>query len=259
MLEFLTEIAHEAGTIALSHHGRLSASSVESKGHLDLVTVADRAVEQHLVQRLQAAFPQDGIFGEEGSAIAGTSGRVWVIDPIDGTFNFVRGGHQWAVSVGLFEAGRAQLGVIHAPMHQVTLAGGLSHHPTLNGTRLEGLSAYRPEVASVGIGLGQAASEKDRLEMVRFLMCDARINFRCCNSATMSMLEVATGEVDGYVGYGESSWDVMAIVPILEALGAVSTLDWSRNGLDAKLKFVIGKPGLLGVVGELLEPGSIRG
>lgn len=251
MLDVLTGLAHEAGTLALSHFGRLSAASVESKGHLDLVTVADRAVERHVVARLRDVYPDDGVYGEEGSAVEGSSGRIWVIDPIDGTFNFVRGGDQWAVSIGLFENGRPQLGVIHAPAMELTLAGGASVPPTLNGKALAPLSAYDSRKASVGVGLGRAVPEADRLAMLRFLMCDARISFRCCNSATISMLEVATGEVDGYVGYGESSWDVMAAYPILLALGAGSTLDWSNSPLDAKLRFAIGKPGLLDALASL--------
>ncbi|RST83871.1 inositol monophosphatase [Aquibium carbonis] len=255
MLDFLTELAQEAGALALSHFGRLSADAVESKGHLDLVTVADRAVERHVVARLQARYPDDGIFGEEGSAVDGTSGRVWVIDPIDGTFNFVRGGAQWAVSIGLYEAGRPVLGVVHAPVMGMTLAGGASAWPTLNAKALAPLSSYDQRKASVGVGLGRAVPEADRLAMLRLLMCDARISFRCCNSATISMLEVATGEVDGYVGYGESSWDVMAAYPILVALGAGSTLDWSTTPLDAKLRFAIGKPGLLEAIAGLNHAG----
>lgn len=105
MLSDLIPVVEEAGALALAHFGRLSPAEIAEKGHLDLVTVADRAVEALISARLGTLFPDDGIYGEEGGRAAGTSGRVWVIDPIDGTFNFVRGGIDWGISVGLFEGG----------------------------------------------------------------------------------------------------------------------------------------------------------
>ncbi|MCP4384277.1 MAG: inositol monophosphatase, partial [Hyphomicrobiales bacterium] len=93
MHEHAESLVLEAGQIALSHFQRLSSIAVESKGHLDLVTLADRDVERFLTDGLRKAYPDDGVFGEEGSNHVGTSGRVWVVDPIDGTFNFVRGGN----------------------------------------------------------------------------------------------------------------------------------------------------------------------
>jgi myo-inositol-1(or 4)-monophosphatase len=89
--EVVEAIAREAGDIALGHFHSLARLPVEQKGHLDLVTAADRDVETFLIGRLREAFPLDGVYGEEGSNITGSSGRVWVLDPIDGTFNFVRG------------------------------------------------------------------------------------------------------------------------------------------------------------------------
>ena len=105
-------LAREAGALALSHFKALGSVPVESKGHLDLVTAADQDVERFLTEGLVKIFPNDGIFGEEGAAHQGNSGRTWVIDPIDGTFNFVRGGDQWAISIGLYESAQPIFGVI---------------------------------------------------------------------------------------------------------------------------------------------------
>ncbi|MFN4172622.1 MAG: inositol monophosphatase family protein [Pseudorhodobacter sp.] len=254
MFDILTPLAQEAGDLALTHFGHLSQGDVSSKGPLDLVTEADRAVEALIVARLRAAFPQDGILGEEGGMLPGTSGRIWVIDPIDGTFNFVRGGKDWAVSIGLWHNGQPVAGVVHVPVQALTLAGGVADAPTLNGTPLPPLTAYQPDRAAVSVSLGRAIPSMDRLAMLRFLTDEAGIMFRCCNAATLSLIEVATGEVDGHVGYGESVWDVMAIWPILTALGAVSTLDWARTPMTEKLRYVIGKPALVETCRPLGEP-----
>jgi myo-inositol-1(or 4)-monophosphatase len=245
MFDILTPLAQEAGDLAMSHFGNLEQGAISHKGPLDLVTEADRAVEALIITGLRAAFPQDGILGEEGGMVSGTSGRIWVIDPIDGTFNFVRGGRQWAVSIGLWQDGQPVAGVIYAPALGLTLTGGADHAPMLNGKPLRPLSAYLPDRASVGVGLGRAVPAEDRIAMLRFLTENVGTMIRCCNASSIALLEIATGEVDGHVGYGESTWDVMAVWPILTALGAVSTLDWSRTSLDAKLRFVIGKPDLV--------------
>lgn len=254
MFNILTPLAHEAGELALSHFGKLTDSTVSAKGPLDLVTIADRQVEALITARLRAAFPDDGILGEEDGLTPGSSGRIWVIDPIDGTFNFVRGGRQWAVSIGLWQAGQPVLGIVHAPALNLTLTGGGAHAPMLNGQPLPPLAPYLPDRAAVGVGLGRSIPAPERIEMLRVLTEDAGIMFRCCNATTLSLIEIATGEVDGHVGYGESAWDVMAAWPVLTALGATSTLDWSVTPLDSKLRFVIGKPGLVAACHSLGKP-----
>lgn len=254
MFDVLTPLAHAAGDLALSHFGTLSQAGISAKGPLDLVTEADRAVEALIIAGLRAAFPQDGILGEEGGKLPGTSDRVWVIDPIDGTLNFVRGSRQWAVSIGLWQAGVPVAGIIHAPALGLTLAGGLGHAPTLNGRVLPPLTAYQPDRAVVGVALGRAMPVAERIEALRYLAEDAGVLFRCCNASTIALLELATGEVDGHVGYGESAWDVMAGWPVLVALGAVSTLDWRQTPLDTKLRYVIGKPALVQAIASLGQP-----
>lgn len=244
MHDLLLPIAREAGALAMSHFGQLGAGAVSAKGPLDLVTVADRAVEALIIDRLRAAFPEDGILGEEGGSITGRSGRVWVIDPIDGTFNFVRGGREWSVSIGLWDGTRPVFGVVHAPVAGLTVTGGADQAPQLNGRPLAPLAPFNPALGSVGFGLGGAAFPLDeRIAALRGLKDQAGVMVRICNCATLSLIEVATGESDAYVGYGESAWDVMGIWPVLTALGAEATLDWADTPLDARLRFVIGKPG----------------
>ncbi|TGD61490.1 hypothetical protein EYC08_18365 [Tabrizicola sp. WMC-M-20] len=86
-----------------------------------------------------------------------------------------------------------------------------------------------------------------RIATRRFLTEGVGIMFRCCNSSTIALREVAIGEVDGHIGYGESVWDVMVMWPILTALGAVSPADWAQTELSAKLRFVIDKPAMVEV------------
>lgn len=249
-------LAREAGALALSHFERIGSVHVESKGHLDLVTQADKDVESLLTQRLCAAFPEDGVFGEEGAAHAGTSGRLWVIDPIDGTFNFVRGGDQWAVSIGLYENGRPRLGVIHAPARGQILIGGAEVDTTLNGTPMPQRKGLDRDRAACGVGFHPVIPVAQRLETLRFVMEDAGMTFRCCGSATIALIDVARGEVDGYIGTGESSWDLMAALPMLERIGIQSTVDWATTDLSSKLRFACGTPEFLKAVEPLVPFGT---
>jgi myo-inositol-1(or 4)-monophosphatase len=246
------DIARRAGEIALAHFQSIADLPVERKGHLDLVTKADRDVEQFLIDALHASFPDDGIFGEEGGNVLGTSGRVWVIDPVDGTFNFVRGGQNWAISIGLFENGRPSFGVIFAPVRDLLLSGGDTVETRLNGTKMAPLPALDLSRASMGIGLHPTVSTEDRIEVIRFISDDLRISFRCCGSATLSLIEVAMGETDGYLSLGDSTWDVMAALPILANLGASHTIDWSHTDLSQKLRFACGSTAFVEKVRSLL-------
>ncbi|MCP4386318.1 MAG: inositol monophosphatase [Hyphomicrobiales bacterium] len=256
MHEHAESLVLEAGQIALGHFQCLSSIPVESKGHLDLVTLADRDVERFLTDGLRRAYPDDGVFGEEGSNHVGTSGRIWVVDPIDGTFNFVRGGNQWAVSVGLFEQGAPSFGILHAPVRKQTLAGGKTVPASMNGaplTRRQGMDSSR---AAVGVGFHPVIPVDDSLAVLRFVLEDAGMAFRCCGSTVISLIDVALGEVDGYVGMGDSSWDLVAAFAILEQVGISSTVDWGKCDLSTKFKYAAGTQEFLAAVEPIIPYGA---
>jgi myo-inositol-1(or 4)-monophosphatase len=250
-------IARDAGKLALTHFESLASLPVEAKGHLDLVTAADREVEELLIRKLRDAFPEDGIFGEEGGNVPGRSGRIWVIDPIDGTFNFVRGSQNWAVSIGLYENRRPVFGVIHAPARDLTIAGGTAVPAQLNGKPIKPLPAFVMSRASTGFSFHPTVSTADRLEAIRFISEDLGISFRLCGAATISLIEVMLGETDGYLSIGDSTWDVMAALPILASLGVSHTIDWDRTELSQKLRFACGSEAFLDKVRPLLQTLSI--
>lgn len=254
--QIVENIACSAGELALSHFRQLSSLPVEAKGHLDLVTAADQEVEAFVTRALIEAFPEDGIFGEEGASMQGSSGRTWVIDPIDGTFNFVRGGDQWAVSIGLYVAKRPVFGVIFVPVREQTLVGGQGIASTFNGVEMAKRAGMKRDQAACGVGFHPVIPVDLRLETLRFILEDARMSFRCCGSATLSLIEIAQGHVDGYLGFGESTWDLMAAVPILEQIGIGCTVDWSRTGLDDKLRFACGTPEFLQAVAPIVPFGT---
>lgn len=257
MLDVIKAISQEAGRLALSHFGQLAEDTVDAKGPLDLVTVADRAVEAYLLQELNRAFPQDGVFGEEGSDQTGTSGRVWVIDPIDGTFNFVRGGDEWGVSIGLYQDGKPVFGILNLPVRQEIYIGGRLGDqviaPEVNGKALPQAKPLDLRRASTSMGFHPIVPVAERVETISFVVTDAGLVMRTCGSCIASLMELARGETDGYLGNGESSWDVMAAFAILGPLGFTSTIDWSQHDLHSKFKFAVGNKAFLKLVSPLVD------
>lgn len=256
MFSTVQSIAREAGELAVEHFDKLADIAVEAKGHLDLVTEADRQVENLISRRLQETFPEDGVFGEEGVATESRSGRIWVIDPIDGTFNFLRGSDDWAISIGLYESRHPSFGVIYAPARDEFLVGGRGMPATLNGKPLARRSGLDPSRAVCSVGFHPSVPIGDQLDALRFIMDEAAMTFRCTGSAITAMIDVAKGEVDGYYGMGISTWDLMAVVPILETIGMTTTLDWASIGLAQKLRFVCGTPDFIELFASEFRPGQ---
>ncbi len=130
--EFARQIAREAGVLAGRYFRREIDFAAETKGPQDFVSVADHAVEALLRSRLQSAFATDAVLGEEGGGELGRN--LWVIDPIDGTINFVHGVRYWCISIGFIATGERQLGVIYDPTQEelfwATRGGGrvVRHH-----------------------------------------------------------------------------------------------------------------------------------
>lgn len=123
-------IAHEAGTLARDYFRNWQGLTVDAKGHQDFVSEADKEVELAVRRMLAEACPDDAILGEEGAPTPGSSGFTWVIDPIDGTANFINGIPQWCVILACVKDGEVVIGIIHDPMAEEM------HHAVKGGRRL---------------------------------------------------------------------------------------------------------------------------
>lgn len=149
---------------------------MEKKGHLNLVTKVDREVEEFLIASLHEAYPNDGIFGEEGGDIAGVSGRIRVVDPIDGTFNFVWSSQNWAIPIGFYENCQSVFGVICAPVYNWILTGGESVQTIMNGKLIQPLPLFDLSRGSTGLDLHPSVATEGRLEV---MACAFLIYFHC--------------------------------------------------------------------------------
>jgi myo-inositol-1(or 4)-monophosphatase len=211
VIELAERIAREAGA-QLREAFSGGALAIETKSSpTDLVSEADVAAEKLIREALLSARPEDGMLGEEGSDTPGTSGLRWIVDPLDGTTNFLFGIPQWAVSIAVEDESGTLAGVVFDPMRDECWAAVRGAQPTLNGEpfrrprRTGGLAT-----ALVGTGFGydaevraaQAASVTRLLPRVR--------DIRRAGSCAIDLAWVAAGRYDAYYERGVKLWDIAA-------------------------------------------------
>lgn len=218
---------------------RRPASGVEAKSSAtDPVSDADREAEALIQRELLAARPEDGLLGEEGaSAQAGGAeggGRRWVVDPLDGTVNFLYGQAAWAVSIALEDAGDLLVGVVHDPARGETFSAARGRGCRLNGEPVRVGAAESLETALVATGFGYAA-ERRALQAEALVAILPRVrDIRRAGSAALDLAWVAAGRLDGYWERGLKHWDWAAgRLLVEEAGGATQRLEGDPEGLAA--------------------------
>jgi myo-inositol-1(or 4)-monophosphatase len=219
LLELATRLARDGGALALTMRTGVETLATKSSP-TDVVTAADKAVERLLVEGIRAARPDDGLLGEEGASDEGTTGLRWVIDPIDGTVNYLYGIPQWAVSIGIEDDRGTLVGVVFDPskdeLWQAVRGGG----STLNGASLSCSSATSLAQSLVATGFGY--DERRRAAQARILLglLPTVRDIRRIGAGALDLCAVAAGRVDGYYEQGMSPWDLSAGTLIATEAGA---------------------------------------
>ncbi|WP_223426535.1 inositol monophosphatase family protein [Tateyamaria pelophila] len=240
-LTTLIEICHEAGRLAEQYFKDQDTLVVDHKGHQDFVSQADRNVEVLTRQLLAKAFPDDAIVGEEHAPTPGTSGFTWVIDPIDGTTNFVNGIPAWTVVVAGVEGGATQLGVIHDPCNSETFTAVREQGAQLNGAVLELNDQRTLSEGTVGIGYSNRVDDQGIVRLVTAMVGEGAMFYRNASGA-LSLAYVAAGRLLGYSEEHMNAWDCLAgQLIVAEAGGCVEEQD-----ADAMIKdggrVIVGTP-----------------
>ncbi len=213
-LDLALGLAERAGALLLDRLGRVE--TVRHKSPKDVVTEVDHLSEALIVDGILAAHPDDGILAEERGLVAGRNGRVWVIDPLDGTINYANGIPLFCVSIGLVVDGLPRIGVVRDPIRGEVFAATAERPATLDGRPIR-VSA-KPLLSDFVISLtidGPALSE--RLGAIRD---EIRVTRRLGSSA-LALAYVGCGRFDAFVQtHGLSAWDVAAAGLIAERAGA---------------------------------------
>jgi len=240
MIDVARKVAEEAGALLMERFGRLSGPEIERHGRRDVVTAADRAAEDLIRRRLEAHDAGIPVLSEEdardtdGSGAA--SGAQWIVDPLDGTVNFVQGIPVFAVSIGLVEDGVPQLGVIHAPALRQTFWGAPGAG-VFEGKRPVSVSAtpvLEDAIVATGFAYGRNELEDDNFENVQRIGLATR-GIRRMGAAAVDLAYVASGRLDGFWELHLKPWDVAAGAALIRAAGGRVTdqrggEDWLFGG-----------------------------
>ena len=222
LLSLATDLAREAGALALSMRAGIGVLDTKSSP-TDVVTAADRAVEELLVGAIRAARPEDGVLGEEGGDVTGTSGVRWVVDPIDGTVNYLYGIPQWAVSIGVEDADGAVVGVVFDPAKDELWQAVRGSGATLNGQPLRCSAVTSLSAALVGTGFGYDARRRARQALALPALLPAVRDIRRLGAGSLDLCSVAAGRIDAYYEQGLAPWDLSAGGLIARESGALVT------------------------------------
>lgn len=239
MLNIALRAARSAAELIVRSMDRLDALSVNEKDSKDYVTQVDRAAEKAIVNTILKAYPDHGILGEEGSSVAGHGEGAdyqWVIDPLDGTTNYIHGIPHFAVSIACKFRGRVEHAVVYDPMLDEEFLASRGRGATLNGRRLRVTKRNNLTHAVLATGFpfrdGQMEHIDNYLSMFRSL-AEQSAGIRRAGAASLDLAYVAAGRYDGFWEYGLSEWDMAAgALLIQEAGGLISDFAGGHQFLD---------------------------
>ena len=214
-------VAREAGAQLLEAFAG-PATGVEAKSTpTDLVSAADQAAEELIRARLAAARPEDGFLGEEGGDEVGSSGLRWIVDPLDGTINFLFGIPQWAVSIAVEDADGVLAGVVYDPPRGELWSAERDGPPLLDGEPVRSSGRTELATALVATGFGYDAEvRRAQAATIAQLLAEVR-DVRRFGAAALDLVWTAAGRYDAYYERGVQRWDVAAGGLVCERAGLV--------------------------------------
>ncbi|MFJ9342637.1 inositol monophosphatase family protein [Streptomyces sp. NPDC101733] len=222
LLDVALEAARRAGELLRDGRPADLAVAATKTSPIDVVTEMDIAAEKLIAGVLAERRPADGLLGEEGADIAGTSGVRWIVDPLDGTVNYLYGLPGWGVSIAAEYRGETVVGVVEAPMRGETYRAVLGGGALMGTTRLECRPAAPLEQALIATGFGYLQTRRAHQAEVVARVIPLVRDIRRGGSAALDLCDVAAGRLDGYYERGLNPWDLAAGELIAREAGALT-------------------------------------
>jgi len=242
------EIALEAARLAHDYFERRDALPVEAKGAQNLVSEADRTVEAFIRREIAARFPGDAFLGEETvDSFHGSEERIWIVDPIDGTHNFLRGARYYCVSIAYVERGRREVGVVIDPEHDEMFHAerGGGAFLTRGGKRLPLAVSDCDAIDHAFVCLGHHDRHAEpRYMALRQAFMDHGIAMRNMGAGALQLAHVAAGRYDAFIELSLNSWDAMAGLLLVEEAGGVVAPFPGPKGLRVPAPVLGSAPGI---------------
>ena len=256
MLNIAVRAARAAGDIIVRAMDRVDLLNITVKSRNDFVSDVDRQAEYEIINILQKAYPSHGILGEEhGEQGPADSEYTWIIDPLDGTTNYLHGFPFFAVSIGQLYRGKLERGVIYDPIKQELFTAQRGAGATLNNRRLRVTKqkGMQGALLATGIPFKDQSCIDAYLGMLKDLLKDAA-GIRRAGSAALDLAYVAAGRFDGFWEIGLQPWDVAAgILLVQEAGGIVTDFEGGDKYLETG-NIVCANPKLHAPMLELIQP-----
>jgi len=254
MLNIAVKAARRAGSIINRATQNLDLLTVQRKGEHDYVSEVDKMAEQAIVETLLEAYPDHAILAEEGGA-QGESEYVWIIDPLDGTTNFLHGFPQFAVSIGLQHKGVLNQAVIFDPTRNELYTATRGRGAYLNDRRLRVSKQTRLEDALIGTGFPYSDFSFMEAYMKMFLeLMPKTAGLRRPGAASLDLAYVAAGRYDGFWEAGLKRWDMAAgVLLIQESGGLVTDFDGGENYM-ATGNVIGGNPKIFSQLLQVIQP-----
>jgi len=221
-LEVAVDAARRAGAVLLA--GLSNEKRISKKTHRhDIVTTHDCLAEEAIVERILAAFPEDGILSEEGTRRQGRSSKLWVIDPLDGTSNFARGIPVFSTSIARLRDGQPEVACIYDPVREEAFTAICGEIPELNGRRISVSDQPTLDGALVAVGFSVHADRRARtLTGLRELIGPVQA-IRTSGSAALDLAYLAAGRIDAVWYVALHEWDVAAGRLLIASAGGAMT------------------------------------
>lgn len=234
LLNVAVMAARRAGSVLIKKMVNLGKLKVEQKGHNDFVSDADRAAEKAVIDCIHKHYPDHAILAEESGA-SGKSDTVWIIDPLDGTTNYLHGFPVFAVSIGVQVNGRMEHGVVYDPLRQELFTASRGVGAQVDGHKLRVSGQMELSRALLGTGFPFRDAGLDITPYMNMLSKTIvhTSGVRRAGAAALDLCYVAAGRLDAYFETGLAPWDLAAgSLIVREAGGIVSGLDGCENFLE---------------------------
>ncbi|MDQ1403805.1 MAG: monophosphatase [Actinomycetota bacterium] len=222
LLSLATTTAHDAGRLLLDGQRRARTTIETKTTATDMVTEMDRAAEASILSALTSARPDDGFLGEEGTDRPGTTGLRWVVDPLDGTTNYLYGFPAWSVSIAVEDGAGALVGVVHDPVRHETFTAVRGAGSWCDGLRLTAGQPASLAACLVGTGFAYQADRRAWQAAALAHVLPRVRDVRRAGSAALDLCWVGAGRLDAYYERGIQPWDSAAGLLVATEAGAVS-------------------------------------